>query len=70
MIEFFGMSRIASHQPLKTVKNADDFARAGAGLERNSADDTVNTRRGSAANQNPDVIGVAVSYHCYATPWL
>ena len=68
MIEFFGMRRIASHQPLKTIKNADDFASARAGLERDRADNAVDARRRSAANQDPDMTRVALSYHCYATP--
>jgi hypothetical protein len=63
MIEFFGMGRIAPHQPLKTIENADDFSRPSAGLQRDRADNAVDPRRRSAADQNPDMIRVAVSYH-------
>src|SRR5581483_11106811 len=44
--------RVARHQPLKAVEDADDLAPAIARLESERADDAVDARRRSAADWN------------------
>ena len=55
VVELAHVIAVAMHEPLKTIVDADDFARAGARFERDRADDAVDPGRRTAADKNAEI---------------